>query len=172
MAIDELFKDKTSKAKDKVVILAQWLAENKISPSELILYAITAKETVKASCIEALEYVTKQEPTIGTEEVLIFTTNSLTDKAPRIKWESAKVIGNIAHLYPDRLETAIGYLLENTEHEGTVVRWSSAFALGEILKLKTSLNNSLLPTLEAISQRDDKNSIRKIYADAIKKSKK
>lgn len=172
MTIDELFKDKTSKAKEKVTILAQWLSEGKINSGELISYAITAKDAVKASCIEALEYVTKQDPTIGTEEVLAFATNSLTEKAPRIKWESAKVIGNIAQNYPNKLETAIGYLLENTEHEGTVVRWSAAFALGEILKLKTALNSTLLPALEAISERDDKNSIRKIYLDAIKKTKK
>ena len=172
MTIDELFKDKTSKAKEKVTILAQWLSEGKINSGELISYAITAKDAVKASCIEALEYVTKQDPTIGTEEVLAFATNSLTEKAPRIKWESAKVIGNIAQNYPNKLEAAIGHLLENTEHEGTVVRWSAAFALGEILKLKTALNSTLLPALEAISERDDKNSIRKIYLDAIKKTKK
>lgn len=169
MNIDELFKDKTTKAKEKVTALGQWLSEKKITPAELIAYASGSKDAVKASCIEALEYATKENPAIGTEEVLTFATNSLTEKAPRIKWESAKVIGNIAHRYPDRLETAILHLLENTEHEGTVVRWSAAFALGEIVKLKTPLNTTLLPAIKAISERDDKNSIRKIYLDALKK---
>ena len=172
MNIDKLFKDKTTKAKEKVTILGEWLCEKTISPDELISYAISAKDPVKASCIEALEYATKQNPDIGSEEVLAFITKSLTEKAPRIKWESAKVIGNIAHRFPNKLETAISNLLENTEHEGTVVRWSAAFALGEILKLKTPINTTLLPALEAISERDDKNSIRKIYLDAIKKNEK
>lgn len=172
MTIDGLFKDKTSKAKEKVIVIGQWLSERKITPDELISYASNSKAPVKASCIEALEFATKQDPTIANEAVLGFAVNSLTEKAPRIKWESAKVIGNIAYRFPEKLETAIGHLLENTEHEGTVVRWSAAFALGEILKLKTPLNIQLLPTLEAISERDDKNSVRKIYLDAIKKTNK
>lgn len=169
MTIDDLFKDKTTKAKEKVTILGQWLSDKKITSDELISYSLTAKDPVKASCIEAFEYATKENPAIANEKVLAFATEHLTHKAPRIKWESAKVIGNIAHRFPDKLETAIGHLLENTEHEGTVLRWSAAFSLGEILKLKTPLNKDLLPTLIAISERDDKNSIRKIYLDAIKK---
>lgn len=172
MTIDELFKDKTTKTKEKVAILGQWLSGKKITSNELITYAATAKDPLKASCIEAFEYATKENPALANEKVLAFATEHLTHKAPRIKWESAKVISNIAHRFPDKLETAIGHLLGNTEHEGTVVRWSAAFALGEILKLKTSLNKDLLPTLTAISERDDKNSIRKIYLDAVKKSTK
>jgi hypothetical protein len=93
----------------------------------------------------------------------------LTAKAPRIKWESAKVIGNTANLFITKLDTPIKNLLVNTEHEGTVVRWSAAFALGEILKLKTKHNKQLLPAIEAICKREEKNSIKKIYLDAMKK---
>ena len=93
----------------------------------------------------------------------------LTAKAPRVKWESAKVVGNIAHLYPAKLDTAIMHLLANTNHDGTVVRWSAAFALGEILKLKTKHNSSLLSRIEKICDQEEKNSIKKIYQAAIKK---
>jgi hypothetical protein len=34
-------------------------------------------------------------------------------------------------------------LIANTEHKGTVVRWSAAFTLCEILKIKTKHNNDL-----------------------------
>jgi hypothetical protein len=91
------------------------------------------------------------------------------DKAPRVKWESAKVIGNIAYLYPDKLDKAIGNLLTNSEFSGTVVRWSAAFALGEIVKLKTKRNKDLIPAVEAIIRRDDDNAIKKIYQAALKK---
>jgi HEAT repeat protein len=93
----------------------------------------------------------------------------LTEKAPRVKWESAKVIGNIAHLYPDKLDDAIKNLLTNTEYDGTVVRWSAAFALGQIIKLKTKRNKILIPAIEAICKREEQNSIGKIYLDALKK---
>ena len=93
----------------------------------------------------------------------------MTEKAPRIKWESAKVVANISHLYPDKLDEAINNLLSNSEHSGTVVRWSAAFALGQIIKIKTSRNKDLISAIESICKREEKNSIKKIYLDALKK---
>jgi hypothetical protein len=82
------------------------------------------------------------------------------------------VIGNVARLFPENLETAINNLLVNTEHEGTVVRWAAAFALGEIIKTKAPISKGLIPAVEAICNREEKNSIRKFYVDALKKIKK
>ncbi len=172
MTIEELFKDKSVKAKEKTDIISKWILDRSLPADELIAFAEKAKDPVKATCVEALEYATKQKPDIADETILTFVTSTLPEKAPRIKWESAKVIGNIAHLFPDQLEKPISGLLANTGHEGTVVRWSAAFALGEILKLKTKYNTDLLPTLESISGKEEKSSIKKIYLDAIKKTTK
>ena len=172
MTIEELFKDKTTKAKEKTKILSKWIIDTSLPTDELIAFAETSKDPVKGTCIEAIEYATKQTPSLADETVFTFVTNTLTEKAPRIKWESAKVIGNTAHLFIENLDKTITNLLANTDHEGTVVRWSAAFALGEILKLKAKYNTTLLPTLESISEKEEKNSIKKIYLDAIKKTKK
>lgn len=172
MTLEELFKDKTIKSKEKVEVISQWIIEKSLPTDELIVFAEKSKDPVKATCIEALEYSTKENPDLADESVFLFVINSLSEKAPRIKWESAKVIGNTAHLFPENLDQAIKNLSSNTEHEGTVVRWSAAFALGEILKLKTSHNTTLLSALENISEKEEKNSIKKIYLDAFKKTKK
>jgi HEAT repeat protein len=169
MPIAELFNNKAIKSKEKTQQISTWLLNNTISITNLISYAQHEKDLVKATCIEAIEFATKQNPTIANEETLYFVTQTLTEKAPRVKWESAKVIGNIAHLFPSILDNAITNLLDNAEHSGTVVRWSTAYALGEILKLKTPINKELLPTLEAIYHREEKISIKKIYLAAIKK---
>lgn len=172
MTIEELFKDKTTKSKEKTEIISKWIIETSLPVDELIAFAEKSKDPVKATCIEAMEYATKHNPNLADETAFTFITHTLTEKAPRIKWESAKVIGNTAHLFTENLDLAISSLIANTEHEGTVVRWSAAFALGEILKLKTKRNVTLLPTLENISEKEEKNSIKKIYLDAIKKTKK
>lgn len=148
--------------------MSNWLIENKISADKLIAFAETAKDPAKATCIEALEYATKQNPLIANKNCFQFVTQALTSKTPRVKWESARVIGNTAHLFQNELGKAIKNLLINTEHEGTVVRWSAAFALGEILKLKSKCNKDLLPAMEAICSREEKQSIKKIYLMAIK----
>ncbi|MNJ84630.1 hypothetical protein D3C87_20880 [compost metagenome] len=170
MEISALLNDKAIKSKEKTEILSKLVLDNKITTDSLLEFAGTAKDPIKATCIEALEYATKQKPSIANEKSFQFVTAALTEKAPRIKWESAKVIGNTVHLFPGNMDQAIKNLLDNSEHEGTVVRWSAAFALGEILKLKTKYNKDLLPAMEAICKREEKNSIKKIYLDAIKKS--
>ena len=172
MQIEELINDKTIKPKEKTETISRGLLDNTIGIEDVLAVAAKGKDPVKATCIEAIEYASKQTPTIANEQALAFVTTALKEKAPRVKWESAKVIGNIAHLFPAKLDDAIGNLLTNTEHDGTVVRWSAAFALGEILKLKTKHNKALLPAVEAICEREEKNSIKKIYLAALKALKK
>ncbi|HQF27548.1 MAG TPA: HEAT repeat domain-containing protein [Bacteroidia bacterium] len=171
MGVEEIVNDKSLKGKSKVETLSQYLMDGSISIEQIILFAEKQKDPAKATCVEALEFATKVSPQIGTKAVLDFAAQSLASKAPRVKWESAKVIGNIAHLFPNDLNKSIDHLLTNTEHDGIVVRWSAAFALGEILKMKTKHNKLLLPAIEAICDKEEKKSIKKIYIAAIKKSK-
>lgn len=172
MKIEELLNDKAIKPKEKTETISKWILEDSLSTDELIGFADKAKDPIKATCIEAIEFATKENPNIANEEVFSFVTHTLSAKAPRIKWESAKVIGNIAHLFADNLDETIKKLIENSAFDGTVVRWSAAFALGEILKLKTKHNKTLLGKIETIIDKEEKNSIKKIYLDAIKKMNK
>ena len=144
MNIAELFGNKSIKPKQKTEILSKHLLSKTINTDNLIAFAATAKDSDCATCIEALEFAGKQQPAIADEKVFQFVTQSLMAKAPRVQWESAKVIGNTAHLFTNQLDDAIKNLLVNTEHPGTVVRWSAAFALGEIVKLKTKHNKPRL----------------------------
>lgn len=170
MTISELLADKATKPKEKTELLSNMLLDKRIEAAQLIEFALAAKDPAKATCIEALEFATKQHPGIATEQSFAFVTQMLGAKAPRIKWEAAKVIGNTAQLFPNKLDEAIAALLANTTHTGTVVRWSAAFALGEILKLGTTHHKTLLPALENVCENEEKNSIRKIYLAAFKKA--
>lgn len=171
MNFTELFKDKNIKGKEKTEQIAHWLMDNPEQLKKLIDFAGKAKDAEKATCIEAIELATRAQPEIVDEECIKFVSKSLGDKAPRIKWESARVIGNTAHLHTTKLETAIKNLLNNSEHIGTVVRWSAAYALGEIVKQKTKHQKDLIAAIEAIIEREEKNSIKKIYLTALKKIK-
>lgn len=171
MTITELLNDKSKKPK-KVVTISQWLLDGSLPTDELIVFAENARDTDKGTCIEAIEFATRQKATIADDILFTFVTNSLTANAPRIKWESAKVIGNIAKVFPTKLIKPIHHLLTNAHDTGTVVRWASAWALGEILKLRTKHNKELLPELERLCKIEQDNSIRKKYADAIKKATK
>ncbi len=170
MNLPELLKDKAIKPKLKTETIAQALLDTSLPISQLLTFAQTAKDPEKATCIEAMEFASQKNANLITLDGLEFVISSLAAKAPRVKWESAKVIGNIAHLYPNNLDKAIENLLINSEHTGTVVRWSAAFALGEIIKLKLKKYADLLPSIQNIMEREEKNSIKKIYLAALKKA--
>lgn len=168
MDFKALLNDKEIKPKEKTEVLATWLLQTTLL-DDFLAFAQQANDPAKGTCIEALEFATKSNPDVATQECLDFVTQSLTSKAPRVKWESAKVIGNIAHLYPTQLDRAVAHLLTNAEHSGTVVRWSAAYALGEILKLQTERNHQLIPATERVYNLEEKDSIKKIYGAAFKK---
>lgn len=60
-------------------------------------------------------------------------------------------------------------LLANADHNGIVVRWATAYALSEILSLKTEQNKKLLPKIEVLCEIEKDNAVKKKYLDAIKK---
>ncbi|HBS85112.1 MAG: hypothetical protein A2W91_01365 [Bacteroidetes bacterium GWF2_38_335] len=168
--IKEILGDKSLKAKERNEKLASLLLEEKISADEILKYTSGLKKDAdKATCIEAVEYATQQKPGLATAKTLDFVSQTLTEKAPRIKWESARVIGNIAHLFPSKMEKPVANLLENTAHPGTVVRWSAAFALSRIYLMKTKYNADLEKVFRSVIESDEKNSIKKIYITALKK---
>lgn len=167
MDLNLFFKDKSLKAKEKTETLAKLILEKKLSLDKLLAFVKEAKVPEKACCIEAIEFATKIKPAVATETVILFVCESLKDKAPRVKWESAKVIGNIISLYPKQIKFALTNLLTNSEDKGTVVRWSAAYALGEIIKLKSKYNTTLVPAIEAIILREEINSIKKVYQLAL-----
>lgn len=168
MVIEEILKDKSLKSKAKVEAIASAIINEEIKIDELIKIAIASKTAEKGTCIESMEFATKTNPEISNQKMFDFVVKSLEDDAPRVKWESAKVIANTAELYKTKLDGAINLLLINTEHTGTVVRWSAAQALSKILLCKTKRNTELITVIEAILKREENNAIQKIYAKSLK----
>jgi HEAT repeat protein len=169
--LPELFANKELKPKEKTETLAKWITDGTININDLIAYATHAKAPVLATCIESMEFVTQNNPEQITRAGVQFILTHLNDKAPRVKWECGKVTGNCIHLFPDLADQALNALLVNTTDEGTVVRWSAAFAIGKLYNMHLPINDALLPAIEATIEREEKNSIKKIYLAAIRPPK-
>ncbi|MCT3906950.1 hypothetical protein HZP13_05990 [Elizabethkingia anophelis] len=172
MSLEEIFQDKSIKAKAKVAQIGAWLISQELPVDELLAFADTQSSTNKATCIEAVEFATKKSVITTDDSLLSYVTKSLAEEEPRVKWESAKVIGNISKQFADKLAPAIAGLLKNAENKGTVVRWATAYALAEILKLKMDYNKTLLPKIEILSGKEEDNGVKRKYLDALKKVKK
>ncbi len=169
MTIELIFSDKSLKPKARTEMLCTQLQEGNIALESLLTFASAAKDPERATCIEVLEYTTKENPDFLTLAGFEFVSSQLNSKSPRVLWESARVIGNAAKNFPDQLEDAIGLLVPLMRFDGTVVRWSVAYALGEIIQIKGAHRDSLRELFQEQIAWEEKNSIRKIYEKALKK---
>jgi len=59
-------------------------------------------------------------------------------------------------------------LLKNTKDKGTVVRWSVAFALGEIAKNNPKAAKILLPKMNELVKKEQNNGVKNVYLKALK----
>lgn len=150
--IKEILKSK-KKPKEIVELLAEELKSDEKLIDELIQCFEDGTTAEKGNCMEAIEYVTKENPEF-VENYLNFVIAHINDKAPRVKWEACRIIGNIALKFPDKAKEAIPKLLENTKDKGTVVRWSAAFALTEIAKGGPEMQEELVPEFKKILERE------------------
>jgi len=164
--IVEILKSK-SKPKEIVELLAETLKRDKKLVGELIQCFEDGTTAEKGNCMEAIEYITKENPDFA-ENCLDFIIEHLNDKAPRVKWESCRIIGNVAQKFPDKVKEAIPKLLENTNDKGTVVRWSAAFALTNIAKSSKDAQKELIPEFKKILGKENNKGVRNIYLKMFK----
>ena len=161
----------TSKEKPKAKILAlvELVKNKELSISDLVEYFNSCPKAQKGHIIESIEYVTQENPELA-EPYIDFVIENLAFEAPRVKWEAARIIGNLAPQYANKLDTAIKKLLVNTADNGTVVRWSTAFALTEIAKHNEKKRAELEEEFQKILKREENNGVKNVYLK-FKKSK-
>lgn len=164
--IQEILKLK-EKPKQKLILLAKTLTEEKSAMNELINCFDKVSDSEKGYLMEAVEYVTKENPKFA-KNCLDFIIAHINDKAPRIKWEACRIIGNVAQKFPDEVKEALPKLLENTRDKGTVVRWSAAFALTEIAKSNPELQKELTAKFSEIVKKESNKGVRNIYLKYLK----
>ncbi|MDD5015316.1 MAG: hypothetical protein PHW73_09515 [Atribacterota bacterium] len=62
--------------------------------------------------------------------------------------------------------------LKNTHDKGTVVCWSTAFALGEVAKNQPTAAKRLLPKIKALAEQEANNGVKNVYLKTLKVLKK
>lgn len=164
--IDEILKLK-KKPKEILNLLAEKLKSNKKLLADLIRCFENGTTSEKGNCMEAIEFVTKQEPEFA-ENCLDFVIEHINDKAPRVKWETARIIGNVAQRFPEKVKEAIPKLLENSQDKCTVVRWSAAFALTKIANSNPELQKKLFAKFNEIVKRESNKGVRNVYLKYLK----
>ncbi|RQV97487.1 hypothetical protein EH220_04550 [bacterium] len=165
-AIREIL-DSKIKPKEKTGQLVEQLGGSKALIKQLVESFDQLKKPEQGTCISALTVIAEENPALLKEHIG-FCITQIGHKAPRVKWEASQIIGHLAKAYPDKVKDAIPALKQNTEDEGTVVRWSTAFALTEIAKSNPAAHTQLVTYIKKLEQSEENNGVRKIYTKALK----
>jgi HEAT repeat protein len=159
------------KPKELVIFLAKEAKRDRKSFLQLNEGLKNGSDVQKGVCAEVMEYVTRTNPELAlpyVDSIIEF----INYKAPRVKWETSRVIANMSQKYPELASKAVNRLLSNAKDSGTVVRWSAAYALTEIAKGNPKLAKNLLPRFSQILRKEKNSGVKNVYLRALKQLKK
>ena len=170
MNITELLSDKNLKSIEKRKLLVSFLANETISIATLP--QLNDKQTgIVLEAMEEISQKAKGTPFIN-DHWLQFAEYHVSNDNNTLKREAARVIGNIAHSFPDSLDGVIPKLLQNAENESTVIRWSSGYSLGRIIQIPKFAKSDLFEILSKISENEQDNGVKNQYLVGLKKANK
>ena len=159
--LNEILKEKL-KPKEKTLQIADALKSDPKAMEELLALWKVAKDPEKGTLLSAVTLIASGNPGFVSNH-LDFVIAQIGHKAPRVKWEAAEIVGHASKVCGDKVLVAIPALLANTSSDGTVVRWSAAFALSEIVKNVPSSRAQLVPEIEKILERETNNGVRSLF---------
>jgi hypothetical protein len=166
MILDEIRGTK-KKPKELILFLAEKTKNNPELFMELIDGLKIGSKVEKATCLSVVAHIAKSKPELVIPH-LDHITEYINHDAPRVKWEAAEIIANIAQKFPDKASKTIPKLLLNTVDEGTVVRWSAAYALTEIAKNRPETREELVPKFIEIVMNEKNSGVKNVYQKALK----
>lgn len=132
----------------------------------------TLDERHAATILEAIEEITNKRLATLPADYMALAIGHIASPSNSCKREASRIVGNLAGQYPSLLDAAIPYLMDNTRHPGTVVRWSAAYALSRILVLPEYATGALYDDLAAIESHEEENGVKSQYTKALKKAAK
>ena len=164
--------DKTIKSIEKREEIAKAIRMNLITIKEIQLLKDVLDDKNMSLILEAMEAVSNKNAEVADLDWLKFAQGFITSKSNNLKREASRVVGNIAHMFPNDLESAIKSLMENTTNDRTVIRWGSAYALARIIQIPQYANGELYDTLTDLCERENENGVKNQFLKGIKKAKK
>ncbi|MCL2144624.1 MAG: hypothetical protein FWH43_03915 [Endomicrobia bacterium] len=172
MNINCLLDNKLIKPVKKREEIVEAIRKKSITIKEIQKLKNTLDDKKMALVFEAMEDVTSKNPEISNRDWLKFVQEFIPSKSNSVKREASRIVGNIAHLYPNDLDLAIKDVMKNTKDEGTVIRWSSAYALAKIIQIPKYANGKLFDVLTDLSGKEKENGIKNQFLNGLKKAKK
>ncbi len=172
MDIIQRLNNKGTKSVEKRAEIAEAIRKKLITIQEIQALKAILNDKKMALVLEAMEAVSNKNPEIADEEWLKLAQDFIPSQSNNIKREASRIVGNIAHLFPNDLHVAIQYLFENTKNDSTVVRWGSAYALARIIRIPQYSVSDLYDKIVDLSEKEQENGVKNQLLVGLKKAEK
>ena len=83
--------------------------------------------------LETIEDINRLKEFLWKKNYLNLSKKYILSSDSSCKREVSRIVENLATDFSEKLDHAITALLQNAEHDGTVIRWASAYALPRIV---------------------------------------
>ncbi len=110
--------------------------------------------------LEAIEEVSRSKEFTLEEDYLDLAKKYILSSDNSCKREASRIVGNLADKFPTKLDDATIDLLQNTDNEGTVIRWASAYALSRIIVIPQYANSFLFEQISDLCAREKENGVK------------
>ncbi|MCL2484514.1 MAG: hypothetical protein FWF00_00435 [Endomicrobia bacterium] len=172
MNIVSLLDDKSIKPVEKRKEIAESIRKKLITIKEIQKLKNALDDKKMALVLEAMEDVSSKNPEISNKDWLKFTQEFIASKSNNIKREASRIIGNTAHLFPNDLDAVIKDIMKNTKDEGTVIRWSCAYAFARIIQIPKYADSKFFDVLTELCVKEKENGVKNQLLNGLKKAKK
>ena len=162
------------KPKEKQTKLVEAVCSRKIKDKEFIVFFKSASKVDKGTCADVMKHISEKEPELLAPYIDILV-EYINYEAPRVKWGVPEAIVNLAKKYPDKVDKAVPYLLQNTienKINTTVIRWCAAYGLSEIAKHNRKAQKKLTQKIKEIVKKEKNNGVKNVYLKALKEIEK
>lgn len=171
MKLVDILSDKSIKKMAARTMIVEGILRGEYEIEEIGAASKVLKDNKVAAILEAIEEISNKKLMNLSEEYLEFAKGYVSSSDNACKREASRIIGNLAGQYPQVVRNAIPALLENTQAEGTVVRWGSAYALSRIIVLEEYRDTDLYERIVSVCEREQENGVKNQYVKALKKIK-
>lgn len=161
----DILNSKELNASKKQRTIEELIVCGKENTDSIISVAEELNDKHLAIVLSALESISRSHP----DMVLDFAAKHIDSANNSVKREASRIVGNLCGFYSSIPDSAIRKLLDNTNNESTVVRWSSAYALSRIILTEKYISSDLVNRVENICEKEEDNGVKNQYIKSLKK---
>lgn len=122
MTIKQIIDDKSVKRLEKRDVIVEGIINGIFDFSAVSAVCSFLPDKKVSLLLEAIEEVSRSKEFSLEKDYLELSESYILSSDPSCRREASRIVGNLAAAFPENLDHAITALMQNANHDGTVIR--------------------------------------------------